>query len=69
MMIWTLTVTVTPAATAAIMSRKKTAPRMVTSVVFDAACWENRLITLDPAGKVATTMKMSAETISAQPER
>ena len=67
MTICTVTVTVTPAATAAIMSKKKNAPNTVTAVVFDAHESLKRLRRLEPAGKVAMTMKMIAETITHQP--
>ena len=68
MMICTVTVTVTPAITAATISKKNNAPKMVMSVLFDAHESENKLSTLEPAGKVAITMKMSAETTTDQPE-
>ena len=67
--ICTVTVMVTPAATAATMRKKKTAPTSVTSTVLFAAPVEKRPRMYEPAGTVAATMKMSAETMSAQPER
>jgi hypothetical protein len=51
------------------MRRKKMAPKIVTSVLLLAAEFENRLRTLDPAGNVAITIKMRADTTSAHPER
>jgi hypothetical protein len=67
-MICTVTVTVTPAATAPTINKKKIAPKMVTRVLFDAHDSENKLSTEDPAGKVAITMKIRAETTTDHPE-
>ena len=69
MMICTVTVTVTPAATAPTMSKKKNEPKIVTNVLFEEAECENKSRIVDPAGNVATTIKISAETISDQPAR
>ncbi len=69
MMICRVTVMVTPAPTATTIARKKTAPTKVTSAVLLAAALEKSPSTLEPAGTVAATMKISAETMRAQPER
>jgi hypothetical protein len=70
MMICSVTVMVTPAPPRPPPShRKKTAPTRVTSPVLLAARLEKSPSTLDPAGTVAATMKISAETMRAQPER
>ena len=69
MTICTPTVMVTPAATATTMSMKNTAPTTVTSAVLLAAPLEKSPSRLLPTGMVASTMKLSADTMSDQPER
>ena len=68
MMICTLTVTVTPAATAPTIKRKKTAPMSVVRALPGVA-EVKMLITLPPAGNVAMTMNKRADTTNAHPER
>ncbi len=68
MMICTTTVTVTPTATAATMSKKNTAPTIVTAPLLFAADVEKSPRRFAPTGNVAATMKISAETMSAQPD-
>src|SRR5277367_437172 len=64
----TVTVMVTPAATAQTIERKNTHPTKVTSILLLAAAAEKRPSTLAPAGTVAMTMKINADTINAQPD-
>jgi hypothetical protein len=51
------------------MSKKKNEPKIVTSVLFEEAECENKSRIVDPAGNVATTIKISSETINDQPAR
>ena len=67
MMIWTFTVTVTPSATAATIARRT--PRRGSSPVRSCRYSEveKMSMTHEPAGNVAMTMNIRAETMSAQP--
>ena len=69
MTICTVTVTVTPPATAATINKKKTAPTRVTTGLLDASEFEKRPSRVEPTGMVAMTMKIRADTMSAHPER